>query len=155
MRSEEDAEDILQEVWYQLSQIINLEDIESLSGWLFRVARNKITDSYRKKSPSLLENDLFESAELGAFGEVLFGSSADPEDELFKELFWDELLAALEELPENQKEVFIQNELEGKKLTEIAQDSGESVKTIQSRKNYALKHLRKRLKSLYEDLEGQ
>jgi len=152
--SSEDAEDIAQEVWYQLSNFSNIDDIESISGWLYQVARNKITDLYRKKKPEPLEDYSYENDE----GEFLFkeilllDDSENPDLALFKELFWSELLKALEELPENQKQVFILNEIEDFTLQEIADQTNENLKTIISRKGYAVKYLRKKLNYLYQEL---
>jgi RNA polymerase sigma factor (sigma-70 family) len=149
-----DAEDISQEVWYQLSKVVDLSEIESLSGWLFRVARNKITDNYRKKDNERLEDLAYEDDEgdIG-FKEILLADeSASPEMQFFKDLFWEELMKALNELPENQRNVFIGNEMEDKTLQEIADESQENLKTIISRKRYAVQHLRKRLQALYDDL---
>ncbi len=139
--SQEDAEDILQDVWYQLSRIVDLDEIENISGWLYRVARNRITDSYRKQRP---EDDLND--------EHFLLSEDLPDDDLFKELFWEALFGALEELPEKQRVVFIQNELEDKTLQEIADETDEKLKTIISRKRYAVQHLRTRLQTFYDDL---
>jgi RNA polymerase sigma factor (sigma-70 family) len=147
-----DAEDILQEVWYQLSRIVNLDDIENMSAWLYKVARNKITDWYKKSKPVTVDNDLFEGDAGVTIKNILFGHSETPEDKMFKDLFWQELMTGLNELPSNQKEVFIKNELEGLKLREIAEQSNEKLKTIISRKQYAVKHLRGKLKNLYDDL---
>ncbi|MGI9543041.1 MAG: RNA polymerase sigma factor [Cyclobacteriaceae bacterium] len=152
VRSNEEAEDILQEVWYQFSRIINLDEVESISGWLFRVARNKITDRYRKQSDDLYEDLLFGDSEGAVLREILFSTADTPEDAFFKELFWEELTAALDELPEAQRNAYVWNELEGMTLREIAEKSNESIKTIISRKQYAIKHLRKRLQALYDDL---
>lgn len=147
-----DAEDITQEVWYQLSRVVDLDSIEQLSGWLFRVARNRITDNYRKKKSDSLEDYQFGSAEddLGLL-DILTASNSSPEEENLKELFWEELFSALEELPENQRDVFIKNELEDKTLQEIADKTGVNIKTLISRKRYAVQHLRKRLKRLYDE----
>ncbi len=142
--SPEEAEDILQEVWYQLSRIVDLDEIENINAWLHRVARNKITDSYRKQKPQPDEDDEIS----------LLVHEELPDDELFRELFWEELFAALEDLPVKQRDVFIQNELEDTTLQEIADRSGESIKTIISRKRYAVQHLRKRLQQLYDDLDN-
>jgi RNA polymerase sigma factor (sigma-70 family) len=151
VRSDEDAEDILQEVWYQLSRIINLDEIESITAWLFRVARNKITDGYRKSGEESYDNWLDGEEGMG-WREILFGEPENEIDEMYRELFWDTLMSALDELPENQKDVFVKTELEGLKLREVADHAGESIKTITSRKAYAVKHLRKRLKELYDEL---
>jgi RNA polymerase sigma factor (sigma-70 family) len=150
--NEEDAEDIMQDVWYQLSNIDELEAIESISGWLYRVAKNKIADRFRKKKPDHLEDYSFmgEDGEIN-FKEILLAESLTPEDEFFKKMFWEELMIALEELPEKQRSVFVQNELEDLSLQQIADNSGESIKTIISRKRYAVKYLRGKLNNLYVD----
>lgn len=154
VNSSEDAEDVLQDVWYQLSNFSNIDDIESMSGWLFQVAKNKITDLYRKKKPEALENYSYENDEGEfSFKEILLlDDSENPDLALFKELFWSELLKALDELPENQKQVFILNEIEDLTLQEIADQSNENIKTIISRKGYAVKYLRKKLNYLYQEL---
>ena len=151
VRSDEDAEDILQEVWFQLSRLISLEEIENLSAWLFRVARNRITDFYRKSSEESYDNWL-EGEEGMGWREILFGVPENAIDEMYREIFWETLMKALDELPENQKEAFVRTELEGMKLRELAEQKGESIKTITSRKSYAVKHLRQRLKELYDEL---
>ena len=149
--SDQDAEDILQEVWYQLSHSANMEEIGQLSGWLYRVARNKITDKYRKKKPESLEDYAY--GEDGEFSlkEILLADTSDPATEELKELFWQELFIALEELPENQRRVFVENELEDKTLQQIADETGEKLKTVISRKGYAVRHLRRRLETLYNE----
>ena len=147
-----DAEDISQEVWYQFSRVIELEPIEQISGWLFRVARNRITDSYRKQKPDLLEDQTFEdeSGEI-YFRDILTAEPLNPEDQDLKDLFWEELFNALDELPESQRDVFIWNELEDQTFREISERTGINVKTLISRKGYAVKHLRTRLSELYEE----
>ena len=105
-----DAEDILQEVWYQFSKVVDTEPIEQVSAWLFRVARNRITDNYRKRKDELLDDFAYEDED----GEVLFANVLlaefnTPETETMRQLFWDTLLEALEELPENQRDVFVLN----------------------------------------------
>jgi len=150
--NQEDAEDILQEVWFQLSRIVNLDEIENVSAWLYRVARNKITDWYKKSKPLSVDDDLFDGEEGVMIKNILFNHSETPDDIMFKDLFWQELMTGLNELPSNQKEVFIKNELEGLKLREIAEHSNEKLKTIISRKQYAVKHLRGKLRNLYDDL---
>jgi len=150
--TEADAEDILQDVWYQLSNIDDTDEIEQLRGWLFKVARNKIIDRSRRKTEYLIDDLVDEdNEEEFNFADILLPDDDDPESVYLKELFWDELFLALEELPENQKDVFIWNELEDKTLQQIADDTGEKLKTIISRKGYAVKHLRSRLKTLYDD----
>lgn len=150
--TDEDAEDVLQDVWYQLSNMEELETIESISGWLYRVARNKITDRFRKKKSESLEDFSLESDDGDMdFREILLADARTPEDEYFKRLFWDELMQALDELPEKQRSVFIKNELEDMTLQEIADEAGEKLKTIISRKGYAVRYLRERLDELYND----
>lgn len=153
VRTEEDAEDVLQDVWYQLSSLGNVEDLESASGWLFQVARNKVTDLYRKKKTESLDDQVFETED-GNFDlrEILLIDDSDPDMALFKEAFWNELNNALAELPENQRYVFVMNELEEKTLQEIADETGENLKTIISRKGYAVKHLKKRVAYLYQEI---
>jgi RNA polymerase sigma factor (sigma-70 family) len=155
VRSEEDAEDLLQDVWYQFSNLSNINEIESVSGWLYQVARNKVTDFYRKKKSTSIEDYTYENedGELN-FKEILLADESDPASKLFKEVFWEELMAGLDELPPNQREVFILNELEDMTLQEIADKTNESIKTIISRKSYAVKHLRKRLSNLYNEFNN-
>lgn len=152
VRTDEDAEDILQDVWYQFSNLEEIEAIESVSGWLYQVAKNKITDRFRKKKSEHLEDHSYvnEDGELN-FKEILLAETQTPEDTYFKKIFWEELMTSLEELPEKQRDVFIQNELEGISLQEIADKTGESIKTIISRKGYAVKYLREKLNTLYKD----
>ncbi|MCD9853949.1 RNA polymerase sigma factor [Epilithonimonas sp. JDS] len=152
----EDAEDILQEVWFQTSRLTNLNELENVGAWLYSVTRNKIIDSYRKKKTESLEDFVYqdEDGELNVKDILLADDSNNPEVGMFKDLFWDELMKALDELPEKQKRVYVQNELEDKTLQEIADAEGENIKTIISRKSYAVKHLRKRMQRLYNDLKN-
>lgn len=152
----EDAEDILQEVWFQTSRLTNLDELENVGAWLYSVTRNKIIDSYRKKKTESLEDFVYqdEDGELNVKDILLADDSNSPELAVFKDMFWKELMKALDELPEKQKRVYVQNELEDKTLQEIANDEGENIKTIISRKSYAVKHLRKRLQQLYTDLNN-
>jgi RNA polymerase sigma factor (sigma-70 family) len=148
----EDAEDILQDVWYQYSNLDELEAIESVSGWLYRVAKNKITDRFRKKKTENLEDHSYENEEGEInFKEILLADPQTPEDSFFNKLFWEELMTALEDLPEKQRDAFVQSELEDKTLQQIADENGENIKTIISRKGYAVKFLRERLNNLYKD----
>ena len=150
----EDAEDILQDVWMQLSRLTNIAELDSVSGWLYYVAKNKITDLYRKKQPEQLDDLSYEDedGELQIREILLMDDSADPEIRLFKDLFWKELMEALAELPEKQREVFVLNEMEDKTLQEIADSHHENIKTIISRKGYAIRHIRKKLQYLYDEL---
>jgi RNA polymerase sigma factor (sigma-70 family) len=150
--TEADAEDILQDVWYQLSNIDDTDEIEQLRAWLFRVAQNKIIDKSRKRTEQPIDDIVYQDDEEDVnFAEILLPDNNDPEAVYLKELFWDELFLALDELPEKQKQVFVWNELEDKTLREIADKTGEKLKTIISRKGYAVKHLRSRLQTLYDE----
>ena len=155
VRTEEEAEDILQDVWVQLSRLSNLDEIESLSGWLYQVARNRITDTYRQKGTESLDDLSYEDDEGNLnVKEILLSDSHSPEDEFFKEVFWQTLMSALDELPENQRQVFVWNELEDLTLQEIADKTQENLKTIISRKRYAVQYLRQRLQALYDELNN-
>ncbi|TWJ04662.1 RNA polymerase sigma factor (sigma-70 family) [Mucilaginibacter frigoritolerans] len=151
--TEADAEDILQDVWVQLSNITDTDDIDHLKGWLFRVARNKIIDRNRKNTEQLIDDlvDYDNEEDDFNFADILLTDENDPESLYLKELFWDELFAALDELPQKQREVFVWNELEDKTLQQIADETGENLKTIISRKGYAVKYLRSRLQQLYNE----
>ncbi|WP_421945736.1 RNA polymerase sigma factor [Pedobacter sp.] len=152
VNTDEDAEDILQDVWCQLSNQPEAGAIEQIGGWLYRVARNKITDRYRKQKDVLIEDLSYEDDEGEInFREILLAESFSPEEESLKKLFWDQLFLALAELPENQRYVFVQNELEDRTLQELADETGENIKTLISRKGYAVKHLRNRLQNLYQE----
>ena len=150
--NDEDAEDILQDVWQQFSSQPELQAIDQISGWLHEVARNKIIDRSRKHREALLadlspEDDDGESLGL----EQLLAAPGGPESDHMNRLFWDELSNALEELPAEQREVFVENELEGHSLRELSEASGVNIKTLISRKSYAVKALRKRLERLYHE----
>lgn len=148
----EDAEDIVQDVWYQLSRLSNIDELENAGAWLYRVARNKITDQYRKKKNDSLEDYSSDEDEATIRDILLMDAGESPELASFKEVFWKELTMALKELPENQQRVFVLNEVEDMTLQEIADLEGENIKTIISRKGYAVKHLRKRLDHLFKEL---
>lgn len=150
--TDEDAEDILQDVWYQFSNTAETEVINQVSGWLHRVARNKITDRYRKRRESSIEDLGFENEDgESLFLDFLMSGDEDPELAFMRQLFWEQLDEALEELPENQREIFVKNELEGFTFQQIAEETGENIKTLISRKGYAVKHLRKRLAVIYQE----
>lgn len=152
---DEDAEDILQDVWFQLAGVADTGEIQQMSAWLYKVARNKIIDRSRKNGETSLSDLAFEEDEDTSdieFSSLLMVDGDDPESQFLKETIWNELFIALEKLPENQRQVFVWNELEDKSLRQIAEDTGENLKTIISRKGYALKHLRRRLTMLYQDL---
>ncbi len=150
----EDAEDILQEVWYQFSNLTNIDALENASAWLYAVSRNKITDFYRKKKTAFLEDHSYEDEEgnLSVKDMLLLDNTENPEWTMYKSMVWDELIKALNELPENQRYVFVQNEIEDKTLQEIADELNENIKTIISRKGYAVRYLRKKLQTLYNEI---
>ena len=149
----EDAEDILQDVFYQLAG--STEPIEQVTGWLYTVARNKITDSYRKQKLPLADDILStgqNDEEFFDWKEFLLANDDNPETEYLRSLFWEALQRALEELPAEQRDVFIQNEMEGVPFKDIEQHTGVSVATLISRKRYAVLHLRDRLRVLKDEL---
>lgn len=152
VNNEADAQDILQDVFYQF--IGNTQPIEQLTGWLFTVARNKITDRKRKRKPELLD-DIFTDAdddEMLGWAELFFDADNNPETDYLRSLFWEALNNALNELPEDQKTVFVLNELESVPFKEISERTGVPVNTLLSRKRYAVLHLRERLQTLRNEL---
>jgi RNA polymerase sigma factor (sigma-70 family) len=153
VKSNEDAEDILQDVFYRFAG--NTEPIEQVGSWLFTVAKNRITDSYRKQKLPLADDVLSASAtedESFDWKEILLPADTNPETEYLRSLFWEELQLALLELPAEQREIFIQNEIDGTAFKDIAEQTGVSVATLISRKRYAVLHLRKRLAVLRDEL---
>lgn len=151
--SREDAEDILQDVFYQFAG--NTEPIEQAGSWLYRVARNKITDSYRKQKLPLADDILGGSDgddDMIDWKEMLLASDENPETAYLRNLFWDALQQALDELPAEQRTVFVQNEIDGVPFKDIEQQTGVSVATLISRKRYAVLHLRNRLSVLKNEL---
>jgi len=149
-----DAEDILQEVFYELVQANHLlMPIEHVTGWLFRVARNRITDLFRKKKPEAFSDAALEDedGELLRIEELLPSPDAGPDALYARHVLLDELELALDELPEEQRDVFVAHEIEGHSFKEMAAETGVSVNTLLSRKRYAVLHLRKRLKSIYDE----
>lgn len=152
VNSKEDAEDILQDVFYQFAG--NVEPIEQVTGWLFKVARNKITDSYRKQKLPLIDDiQKSNSAEDGFdWKELMFAGDDSAETMYIRNLFWEELQLALDELPKEQSEVFIQNELEDIPFKTISERTGVAVATLISRKRYAVLFLRGRLAGLRDEL---
>ena len=147
VRSEADAEDILQEVFSRLVEANRLlMPIEHVTGWLFEVARNRITDLFRKKKPESLGDDLQRLAE------VLPSPEAGPDAAYARSLLIDALESAVDELPEEQRLVFVGHELEGKTFKEMAAETGAGVNTLLSRKRYAVQNLRERLQTIYDEL---
>lgn len=155
VKTDADAEDILQDVWYQLSSVVNAQPIEQTGAWLYKVATNKIIDKNRKKTEELYNINLSgdEDDEEGIdFRAILLTEGTTPETEYIRSLFWEQLFLALDELPEEQRQVFIWQELDDIPFNEIAERTGEKIQTLVSRKRYAVLHLRKRLKQLYEEI---
>lgn len=151
--SPQDAEDILQDVFYQYAG--NAENINQAASWLFTVANNKITDSYRKKKLPLAD-DIFTSSttDEGSFDwqEILLQSDTNPEREYLRTIFWEGLQQALDELPAEQRDVFIEHEMNGVSFKELETITGVSVATLISRKRYAVVHLRERLQIIRDEL---
>ena len=150
-----DAEDILQEVFYELVEANRLlMPIEHVTGWLFRVARNRITDLFRKKRPESFSDAAVtrDEEELLQLEDLLPSPEAGPDALYARSVLLDELEFALDELPEEQREVFVGHEIEGRSFKEMAAETGVSINTLLSRKRYAVLHLRERLQSIYHEL---
>lgn len=156
VKSTLDAEDILQDVYFQLAKISNeINTIEKMSSWLFMIARNKITDNYRKKkSLNFSEMNTAYSDEEGTmYFEDFISDGSDLQDQLMtRDGMWNDLAEALDELPESQREVFELHEFEGLSFKEISEKTGIQVNTLLSRKRYATMHLRERLNKVYNEI---
>jgi RNA polymerase sigma factor (sigma-70 family) len=151
---EGDAEDILQEVFYELIEAYRLtKPIEQVGSWLYRVARNRIIDLFRKKRPeSLREIPLDKDADQALLLEDLLPSpNAGPDALYARRVLLEELDDALQELPEEQREVFVAHEIEGRSFKQLADETGLSINTLLSRKRYATLHLRRRLRAIYDE----
>jgi RNA polymerase sigma factor (sigma-70 family) len=150
-----DAEDIVQEVFYELVEANRLlMPIEHVTAWLFRVARNRITDLFRKKKPENFGDQVVEGeeGELLQLEDLLPSRDAGPEALYIRNVLLEELELAIDELPAEQREVFVAHELEGRSFKEMAAETGVSVNTLLSRKRYAVLHLRERLQDIYDEL---
>jgi RNA polymerase sigma factor (sigma-70 family) len=148
-----DAEDILQDVFYELVEANRLlMPIEHVTGWLFRVARNRITDLFRKKKPDSFSDTAVtgEDDELLQLEDLLPSPDAGPDALYARSVLLDELESAVDELPKEQREVFVAHELEGRSFKEMAAETGVSVNTLLSRKRYAVLYLRERLHAIYD-----
>jgi RNA polymerase sigma factor (sigma-70 family) len=156
---EADAEDILQDVFYELIEAYRLmKPIEQVGAWLYRVARNRIIDAFRKKKPLQFSAEKDPHAEEGeslSLEELLPSPEAGPEAAYARSILLEELDAAIEELPEEQREVFLAHEFEGLSFKEISAQTGVSVNTLLSRKHHAVVHLRRQLQSIYYDFLGK
>jgi RNA polymerase sigma factor (sigma-70 family) len=153
-----DAEDILQDVFYELVEAYRLmQPIEQVGAWLFRVARNRIIDLFRKKRPQASTNDPIVIGDVVGDGEILTledllpAPDAGPEAVYARGVLLEELEDALDELPDEQRDVFLAHEVEGRSFKEIAAETGLSVNTLLSRKHYAVLHLRERLRDVYDE----
>ena len=150
-----DAEDILQEVFYELVEAYRLmKPVELVSAWLFRVARNRIIDVFRKKEPEALTSDPVAIAEDGeelTLEDLLPSADAGPEAAYARSVLLEEIEAALDELPEEQRYVFVAHELEGRSFKELTAETGLGLNTLLSRKHYAVLHLRERLQAIYDE----
>jgi RNA polymerase sigma factor (sigma-70 family) len=149
-----DAEDILQEVFYELVETYRLmKPVEQVGAWLFRVARNRITDLFRKRKPEASTNDpvAAEEGEFLTLEDLLPSRDAGPEAAYARIVLLEELEDALGELPEEQREVFLAHEIEGRSFKDLALETGLSVNTLLSRKHYAVIHLRERLREVYDE----
>src|SRR5438132_4734410 len=155
---QDDADDILQDVFYELVEAYRLmQPIEEVGAWLFRVARNRIIDRFRKKRPesSTLTRPApdTEEGDIGSLEDLLPSAEAGPDAAYARSVLLDELAAALGELPEDQRFVFVAHEIEGRSFRELASETGVSVNTLLSRKHYAVRHLRRRLQNIYDEFK--
>lgn len=152
---EGDAEDILQDVFYELVAAYRLmKPIGQVGAWLFRVARNRITDRFRKQKPQFLSEETPSTAEDGEMlrlEDLLPSPDGGPDAAYARSVLLEELEDALEELPEEQRQVFIAHELDGRSFKEPAEETGLEVNTLLSRKQYAVLHLRRRLQAIYSE----
>jgi len=150
-----DAEDIFQEVFYELVDAYRLmKPVEQVGAWLFRVARNRIIDLFRSRRPAVLGNDtmvLTEEGEAPQWEDLLPSPDAGPEAAYARSVLLEELDAALEDLPEEQRDVFVAHEMEGRRFKELSEATGVSVNTLLSRKRYAVLQLRRRLQAIYDE----
>jgi len=150
-----DAEDVLQDVFSELVEAYRLmKPIEHVGAWLFRVARNRIADLFRKRKPEALSGQqvFVSDEETLSLEDLLPSRDAGPEEIYARSLLLEEFEDALDELPEEQREVFIEHEIEGRSFKELAARAGLGVNTLLSRKHYAIVHLRRRLRNIYEEL---
>jgi RNA polymerase sigma factor (sigma-70 family) len=154
-----EAEDVLQDVFVELVVAYRLmQPIEQVTAWLYRVARNRITDLFRRKRPLALgdvASSVDEDGDRLAFEDMIPSRDAGPEAAYVQAVLLEELDAALDELPEEQRAVFVAHELEGRSFKELAAATGVNVNTLLSRKHYAVRYLRRRLRGIYEELGAQ
>lgn len=152
-----DAEDILQDVFYQFTEYLRLgSQIDSITGWLFAVTRNKITDWFRKKKESSFSDNAveYDGAETLFLSEILPDQSAKTDTPMVRKMLLEAIMEAVDELPQEQREVFLQHEVEGRSFKEMSTETGLSINTLLSRKRYAVLYLRERLAELYQELSN-
>jgi RNA polymerase sigma factor (sigma-70 family) len=156
--SVEEAEDILQDVFYQfIAGYDTIESLDRVTSWLFSVARNKIIDRYRRDAsrPKRTDLGLYKGADDDApltLQDILPDLGNTPEDAYLRDVIWDAIMEALDDLPADQREIFILNEIEERSFRDIAEERGLSINTLLSRKRYAILALRKKLQRLYNDI---
>jgi len=152
-----DAEDILQDVFYQLWQGYHtIESIEKLTSWMFRVARNKIIDRYRKQKPDSFSKIEAINADDEApmlLSDIIADTQNGPDDVYTREMIWDAIEGVLEEMPKKQRDVFVWHELEGLSFKQMSERTGDPLNTLLSRKRYAVNYLRERLQDLYKEID--
>jgi len=152
-----DAEDILQDVFYELTEAYRLmQPVEQVGAWLYRVARNRIIDRFRKRKPEARSEIMVGTNQPDALllEDLLPSPDAGPDAVYARSVLLEELEAALEDLPENQRAVFIAHEIEGRSFKQLADETGLSVNTLLSRKHYAVLHLRRRLQAIYDEFKS-
>jgi len=152
VNNEADAEDILQDVWYQLSAVVNSQPVEQIGAWLYRVAKNKIIDKHRKKKELAWNNNLIDEDDNVKIEDERLITKESPETVYYDRLVWQQLFIALDELPAKQRDVFVWHELDNIPFAEISKLTGEPVNKLVLRKHYAVAHLRKQLSGLYKEL---
>jgi RNA polymerase sigma factor (sigma-70 family) len=155
VRSDSDAEDIFQEVFYELVDAYRLtKPLEQVGAWLFRVARNRITDLFRRRRSTPVGADairLMAEEERSSWEDLLPSREAGPDALYARKLLLEELDAALDELPKEQRDVFVAHELDGQSFKDLSDETGVALNTLLSRKRYAVLHLRRRLQSIYSE----
>jgi RNA polymerase sigma factor (sigma-70 family) len=153
-----DAEDILQDVFYELIEAYRLmQPVEQVGAWLYRVARNRIIDRFRKRKPEARSEITLglDQGDALLLEDLLPSPDAGPDAVYARSVLLEELEAALEDLPENQRAVFIAHEIEGRSFKQLADETGLSVNTLLSRKHYAVLHLRRRLQAIYDEFKSK
>jgi RNA polymerase sigma factor (sigma-70 family) len=158
VRREEDARDIAQDVYYQLtSGFEDIRSVASLTSWLFTVARNRITDYFRKRREEPMSDQVLSGADQSEnalmLEDILPAQTRSPEDEYMRGVIWEAIEASLERLPDAQREVFVLNEFEDISFKEISELTGEGINTLLSRKRYAVTYLREQLSELYKQIK--